>query len=129
MVSYTQGQVFIIFFIVGVCIGTIYDIFRVIRKNFFTNNLITQFEDIVFLIICGCIILYSIIKLNNGEVRFFIFIAIFLGNLLYFLTFSKPYVIILNVIVKICKKILFLTIKPFKFLFGFIWKKVKTLKK
>ena len=125
MLSYTQGQVFMIFFMVGVCVGAIYDIFRVIRKNFFTNDLITQFEDIIFLVLCGFIILYIIIKLNNGEIRFFIFIAIFLGILLYFLTFSKPYVIILNVIVKFCKNILIFALKPIKLLINLAKKKLK----
>ena len=85
MLSYTQGQLFIFFFIIGMCIGIIYDIFRVIRKNFKTKDFVTQIEDVIFLIFCGALTLISIIELNNGEVRFYLFIAIFLGILLYFI--------------------------------------------
>lgn len=106
MLSYTQGQLFIFFFIIGMCIGIIYDIFRVIRKNFKTKDFVTQIEDVIFLIFCGALTLISIIELNNGEVRFYLFIAIFLGILLYFLTFSKVCAIIINVIVKFCKNLL-----------------------
>ena len=104
MLSYTQGQIFILFFLLGIVIGSIYDIFRVIRKNFKTSDFVTQIEDIIFLIISGILILCFILKFCIGEIRFYVFIAIFLGILLYFLTISKPYVIILNIVVKFCKK-------------------------
>ena len=65
MLSYTQGQLFIFFFIIGMCIGIIYDIFRVIRKNFKTKDFVTQIEDVIFLIFCGALTLISIIELNK----------------------------------------------------------------
>lgn len=125
MLSYTQGQIFILFFVAGICIGLIYDIFRVLRKNFHTSNLITQIEDVIFLVFSGFLVLYSILKFNNGEVRFYLFMAIFLGILLYFLTISKPYVIIINVIVKFCKNILVFIIKLIKIPYIFIKKTIK----
>lgn len=125
MLSYTQGQIFILFFVAGICIGLIYDIFRVLRKNFHTSDLITQIEDIIFLVFSGFLVLYSILKFNNGEVRFYLFMAIFLGILLYFLTISKPYVIIINIIVKFCKNILIFIIKLIKIPYIFIKKTIK----
>ncbi len=125
MLSYTQGQIFILFFVAGICIGLIYDIFRVLRKNFHTSDLITQIEDVIFLVFSGFLVLYSILKFNNGEVRFYLFMAIFLGILLYFLTISKPYVIIINVIVKFCKNILVFIIKLIKIPYIFIKKTIK----
>ena len=120
MLSYTQGQLFIFFFIIGMCIGIIYDIFRVIRKNFKTKDFVTQIEDVIFLIFCGALTLISIIELNNGEVRFYLFIAIFLGILLYFLTFSKVCVIIINVIVKFCKNLFKFILKIIKILYNIV---------
>ena len=114
MLSYTQGQLFIFFFIIGMCIGIIYDIFRVIRKNFKTKDFVTQIEDVIFLIFCGALTLISIIELNNGEVRFYLFIAIFFGILLYFLTFRKVCVIIIIVIVKFCKNLFKFILKIIK---------------
>jgi spore cortex biosynthesis protein YabQ len=117
---FTQNQIFLFFLVIGLGIGIFYDFFRVLRKNIPTSDLVTQIEDIIFLFISIIIILYSIIKVSGGEVRFYIFLAIFLGILLYFLTISKPCVIILNVIVNICKKFLIkifkIVIKPLQFI-------------
>lgn len=105
MYNFSQEQIFIFFFIIGIIIGVIFDIFRVLRKSFKTPDIITLAEDIIFLAISGILIIYSTIKLNNGEIRFFLFIAIFLGIFMYSLTISKICVIILYEFVKICKKI------------------------
>lgn len=127
MLSYTQGQIFILFFLLGIVIGSIYDIFRVIRKNFKTSDFVTQIEDIIFLIIAGILILCFILKFCIGEIRFYVFIAIFLGILLYFLTISKAYVIILNIIAKFCKKILSFFVNLIKIPYIFIKKHIKKL--
>lgn len=127
MLSYTQGQIFILFFLLGIVIGSIYDIFRVIRKNFKTSDFVTQIEDIIFLIISGILILCFILKFCIGEIRFYVFIAIFLGISLYFLTISKPYVIILNIIAKFCKKILSFFVNLIKIPYIFIKKHIKKL--
>ena len=102
---FTQEQIFIFFFIIGIIIGVLFDFFRAIRKNFVATDIATIIQDILFLILSGSLIICSIIKLNNGEIRFFIFLGIFLGILMYSLTISKLCVIILYEIVKGCKKI------------------------
>ena len=106
MCTFSQEQVFVLFFIVGTIIGLIFDLFRVIRKCFKTPDSITLLEDLIFISISGILIIYGIIIINNGEIRLFLFLAIFLGMLIYFLTISNLYVIILCEIVNLCKKIL-----------------------
>lgn len=106
MYEFSQEQIFIFFFIIGVIIGILFDIFRVLRKNFKTSDFITFIQDLSFLVLSGILLLYGIIKLNNGEIRFYIFIGIFLGILIYSLTISKICVIMLSVFVRICKKII-----------------------
>ena len=105
MNNFSQESIFIFFFIIGNIIGLIFDLFRVIRKNIKTPDIITFFEDTVFFIISGIIIIGGIIKLNNGEIRAFLFLGVIFGLLLYFLTISKLYVIILSVFINLCKKI------------------------
>ena len=106
MYTFSQEQIFIFFFIIGVVIGLLFDIFRVLRRSFKTPDFITLIEDISYLSIVGLLIIYSIIKLNNGDIRFYIFIAIFLGILIYSLTISRLCVIIFYVVVESCKKII-----------------------
>ena len=106
MYNFSQEQIFIFFLIIGLIIGFLFDIFRVIRKVFKVPDSITIFQDIIFVTLSGILIINSIIKLNNGEVRFFLFIGICLGISMYSLTIGKICVIILYEFVKICKKII-----------------------
>ena len=105
MYNLSQEQTFILFFIIGLIIGLIFDFFRVIRKNFKTSDFLTLIEDIAFLILTSFLIIFSIIRINGGDVRFYLFLGIFFGILIYSLTISNLCVIILNVIVRLCKKI------------------------
>ena len=103
MVQLNEFQIFLLFFLEGVIISFIYDIFRSIRRNFKTGKILTFVEDIIFLTIFSIIFIISIIYYCNGEIRFFIFFALFLGIIIYFLTIGKKCVIILSSIVKLCK--------------------------
>ena len=55
-----QALVFSIFIINGLIIGFIFDIFRILRLSFKTKDIVTYIEDILFWIITGVVILYSI---------------------------------------------------------------------
>ena len=105
MYNFSQEQIFIFFFIIGIIIGIIFDIFRVIRKSFKTSDILTFIEDFIFLGLTSILVIFSIIKLNGGEVRFYLFLGIFVGIMIYSLTISNLCVIILYVFVNICKKI------------------------
>ena len=130
-----QAYLFLIFTINGIIIGLLFDIFRILRKSFKTSDIITYLQDLIFWIITAIILLYSIFKFSNGEIRLYMFIAVFLGCIIYMLLFSKYFikinlkivniikiiikkiinlmVIPLNIIIKIFKKI---TIKPINFI-------------
>ena len=106
-----QAYLFLVFSLTGIIIGIIYDIFRVLRKSFKTSDIITYFEDILFWIITGILILYNIWFFNNGEIRLFMFLGIILGVLIYMLILSNLVINILTWIispivklVKFCKK-------------------------
>lgn len=122
MHNFSQEQIFVLFFIVGLIIGIIFDFFRAIRKNYKACDFITLVEDILFLGFASFLIIFSIIRINGGEIRFYLFLAIFFGILLYSLTISNLCVIIFSVIVRICKNMLQIPSLVFK-------KVVKSLKK
>jgi spore cortex biosynthesis protein YabQ len=112
-----QAYLFGIFILNGFLIGLLFDIFRILRKSFKTPDFITYLEDICFWIITGFIILYSIFKFNNGELRAFIFVGIFCGVLTYILLFSKIFIkanlFIINLLKRACY---FAVIVPFSFI-------------
>ena len=116
-----QGYIFVIFILNGFLIGILFDIFRILRKSFKTKDIVTYIEDILFWIITGIFLLYSVFKFNNGEIRLYMFIAILIGVLLYMLILSS-YIIKINVkiitsIKKLFQKIFNIFFKPFKKLF------------
>lgn len=109
-----QAYLFFIFIVNGILIGLLFDFFRIARKVFHTNDIVTYIEDILFWILAGAIMLYSIFVFNNGELRLFMFLGIVLGAFIYML-FVSSYVIKINVkIINTLKKILEILFTPFK---------------
>lgn len=121
-----QLELFLIFIINGIIIGILFDIFRVLRKTFKTNDIVTYLEDILFWILTGIIVLYSIFTFNNGEIRLFMFLAIFIGSIIYLFLFSSYFikinVTILNILKNIILKIIKIIEIPFKYICMFIRK-------
>ncbi len=115
-----QAYLFLIFTLVGILIGLLFDFFRILRKIFKTNNIITYIEDIIFWILTGILILYSIYYFNNGEIRLYMFLGIILGFLSYIFTISKYIISFFVYISKFIKKIInfifSLIFIPFKFI-------------
>ena len=106
MQNLNQGQEFLCYFLVGVIVCFIFDLFRSSRYIFKTPDLITHIEDILFLLISACIIIASILYISSGILRFYIILAIGMGILIYFLTISKLCVIISSSIFKAIKFII-----------------------
>ena len=121
-----QTSLFLIFTIDGVLIGIIFDIFRILRKTIKTSDFVTCIEDFLFGIITSIILFYSIFTYNNGELRFFMFLAVILGFVLYICTISS-YLIKINVkIINVIKRIF---LKLFEIIYKPLIKTFKILKK
>lgn len=122
-----QLYIFLCFFLTGVIIGILFDIFRILRKSFKTWDIITYIQDFIFWILTGIILLYSIFTFNNGELRAFVFVGILLGITLYILLISKYFVKTSVKIVSIIKEILYFPInKIYNFTKKYIFKPVST---
>ena len=114
-----QAYLFFIFTLLGLLIGLLFDFFRVLRIVFKTSNLVTYIEDLIFWIITGLIVLYSIFRFNNGEIRLFMFLGIGIGIIIYILIFSIHIVnfnvVILTFATNITMKLLKILLYPIKF--------------
>ena len=116
-----QAYLFLIFAVNGIAIGLLFDLFRILRKSFKTNDFFTYIEDIIFWILTGIILLYSIFTFNNGEIRLFMFLGLFIGILMYMLMISS-YIIKINVyIINLLKKIIGFIIHIFAIPFQYIY--------
>lgn len=109
-----QAYLFIVFTIVGIIIGVLFDIFRILRKTFKTNDIVTNLEDVIFWIITGIIIVYTMYVFCDGELRFFMILGIIMGTIMYLITLSKYVIKISIFIINIIEKILIIPIKLLK---------------
>ena len=121
-----QSNLFLIFIINGIIIGLLFDFFRILRRSFKTSDIATYIQDILFWILTGFILLYSIFTFNNGQIRSFMFLAVIIGIIIYML-FASSYIIKLNVTIinffkEIIKKILNIILIPFKFIYHLLRK-------
>lgn len=105
---------FFIFIVLGMIIAFVFDVFRILRKAFKTNNIITYIEDILFWIISGFLIIVSIFTFNNGEIRFYLFIGILIGILIYILLLTKLINTVLLNLLKPIKKVIQIILSIFK---------------
>ena len=122
-----QIYVFLIFIIDGILIGLLFDFFRILRKSFHTSNVTTYVEDIMFWILTGIIIMYTLYVVCGGEIRIYMFIGIFIGVCMYILTISK-YIIKISVkIIMFLKKVTIFIFGPFISLTKFIHNNIKKL--
>lgn len=113
---------FIYFVMIGMILGIVFDVFRILRKSFKTSDLTTNIQDILFGIITGIILLSSIFLFNNGELRLYIFLGICFGISIYLLLISQYFIKINVTIISFIKKFIKLLTKPFIILLKFIKK-------
>lgn len=126
---------FFIFILVGFLVGLLFDMFRISRKTFKTSDIVTSIEDIAFWILAGLLVIFSLFKFNNGDIRIYIIISLIIGISIYMLVFSK---VIINTLVKIItfiKNVISGIIKVLSYpinliikIFKFIFKPIKKLR-
>lgn len=78
MINLNEYQVFACFYIIGIIIAFIFDIFKSLRKEIRHKDIVVWIEDIIYLVIVGSIIFLGIFKINYGILRFYILLAIIL---------------------------------------------------
>lgn len=126
-VTVNQAYLFMVFVLNGILIGLIFDIFRILRRSFDTPNIITYIEDAIFWTISALTVLYSLFVFNNGQIRGYIFIGLFLGISMYMLFLSKTVISISVKIIVFVKNVVYKIIKFVTYPLFFILKIVKKL--
>lgn len=99
--SIDQGNAFINALLLGGLLCFIYDIFR-LDRIVFNRSIFTVFiEDVVFWVISAFLTFCMLLITTNGQIRFFAFLAMTLGFIIYRCTISK----ILNLVAPYIKKL------------------------
>ena len=118
---YDQLYLFIIFTLDGILIGVLFDFFRILRKSFNTNDVVTYIEDICFWILTGILIIYFMYMFSDGELRLFMVLGLIMGIAFYILTFSRY-------VIKFSVNLLHIIFKPIFYILNKI-KKIKNMLK
>jgi len=124
---YSQEYMLAVSVMGGMFLGSIWDIYRLIRHYLKLGSVGTAIGDIVYWIISIYIGVQLIFDLSYGNVRLFILMGFLIGALLYFYGISryilKVFIFIVDTILKLSKKIINLLIGPIKF----IYKQIKII--
>lgn len=94
MLGIPTDQQFIIFLnfgLIGIVIGFVFEFFRSFGKVFHFKRMTVFFVDLFLCLLSAFFIYIALFIWNYGEVRFFIFLALTLGIVLYYLIIS-PYI-------------------------------------
>lgn len=75
--------------ILGIALGVVFDVFRVIRAVIPHNSFFVAFEDILFMLIWTFSLVIFSVELSGGNIRFFCFVGTFLGFIIYFFSVGK----------------------------------------
>ena len=100
-----EAMVFLFSAVSGIFIGFIADLFFILRKKSENVSIFIDIIDITFWIICAIVMFAVIFFVNNGHIRWYEFLGVFLGSILYKFTLSRPILFILELILRIFFKI------------------------
>ncbi|WP_434798014.1 spore cortex biosynthesis protein YabQ [Terrisporobacter vanillatitrophus] len=83
----------------GIAIGLLFDFYRALRTNFKIVKKISFIFDVIFWMIITTVIFIIINLLERFDLRYYHFVALFLGFILYYNTISKYIFIIFSKII------------------------------
>ena len=119
-------------FLSGVLILILYDILRIFRRVIIHSTGAIGFEDFLYWMLVTFLIFTMMFRENNGAIRWFSVLGIFLGMMLYNMTISLFFVKYVSFVFiklrKIIEKILQFIARPIKKRKKGLKRKIKTLK-
>jgi spore cortex biosynthesis protein YabQ len=80
----------------GLAMGTLYDTYRTMERRCRLAHWLVWISDFLFWISCIFLVFGTLLRVNEGIVRIYIFLGLGIGIVLYFLLFQRTYLRILN---------------------------------
>ena len=99
-----QLFLFFAFFTIGAVFALIYDMLKVSGRLVPGRSFFVVLKDVLFWLVVTVVMFAGCLKFNDGEFRFFMFVGVLLGALVYFKTISRFVVIVLGFIADCIKK-------------------------
>jgi len=119
----------------GVTLGACFDTIGVAVREFRLHRVVQALIDVLYWIAATIFVFRVLMMANYGEVRFFIFIGLAMGVILYALMLGRPFrrlvEILIRIIVRVVKftirTIRILVIRPLLFLYNVLYKIIITI--
>jgi spore cortex biosynthesis protein YabQ len=115
----SQLYTFIITIATGILLGVLFDCYRVLRGTFRPRAVMTWVTDLLYWLIATVIVFLALVVSNWGELRFYVFLGIVSGVILYYRLLSlyaiRLFLAIVRLvkgIITLLKKIIVFIIKP-----------------
>ncbi len=123
----TQLNYFFSTFLAGLIVGVLIDVYRIFRLTTPSNKIVASISDILFWILEALVVFVFLIYTNNGDIRYYTFIGIGVGILIYFKLLTKTIrymlvriIVFTSKIFSIIKNILLLPFKLIVILYSHI---------
>lgn len=87
-----QGAVFAACLLLGVASGVVFDCFRIFRRGMQTGTALTNVCDALFWTTYALLFLWWMFRVNDGELRWYVFFSCLLGATVYFMLISRFFV-------------------------------------
>lgn len=127
----TQVQAFLLSLGIGVVIGILYDLFRILRLSFTDNKVVVVVQDILFWSVSAVLSFLFVFVVNNGEFRGYLAMGELAGFALYYFTLGicvmKISQWLVNGIKKTVRSVFRIVLFPFKRIYLVFSPKLKSV--
>ncbi len=103
-------------FVCGLGLGVVFDLYRVVSGELRLSRWIIAIMDILYWIVAALAVFKVLYHSNQGELRIFVFIGLFIGLGVYFLLFSFLVQKTADLLIRVLRKILWFVMRLFHFL-------------
>lgn len=97
---------FLVFVVLGIIYGVIFDFFRALRKTMKTKDVIVSIQDIIYFVIVGLILLTTMNIYMKDDIRIYNLLSILLGTVIYISVFGNKVMLFMSKMLKMFSKIL-----------------------
>lgn len=132
----TQIYYFMSTILAGIAVGVMFDIYRILRGFNCPNKFVTAISDLLFWILAAIVTFIFMLYTNNGDLRYYIFVGLFVGLFMYFKLISKKFASVLGHIIYIIIKVfriiinlIFYPIRLTKYAINYLFFRVKKVEK
>lgn len=126
-VIYKEAELFGICLLLGMVLALIYDGLRVFRLLFLHQNWLVDLEDLLFWIFTAGFAFSTLFKYNQGTLRGYAFLGMFLGVIFYICTISRWIIFFMECLLPYWNHGKKIIKKPFEIIVGFAIKILKNL--